>query len=80
MSSPPPRLVFNALPLTSSPDGVSTYIRGLLGALGAEVDAELVAAVQPEGARELPSDITPVVKGPSSGVRRAATGAWLGRL
>ncbi len=50
-----PRLVFNALPLGGSPDGVSTYIRGLLGALVPEVDASLVAAVQPAGAGGTPA-------------------------
>ena len=75
MSEPRPRLVFNALPLTASPDGVSSYIRGLLGAIGPEVDAELVAAVQPEGVGELPSGVIPLVKGASRGARRAAAGA-----
>jgi glycosyltransferase involved in cell wall biosynthesis len=72
-----PRLVFNALPLTASPDGVSTYIRGLLGAVGPAlgVDAELVAAVQPEGVGQLPADVTPLHKGASSGLRRAVAGA-----
>jgi glycosyltransferase involved in cell wall biosynthesis len=70
-----PRLVFNALPLTASPDGVSSYIRGLLGSIGSVVDAELVAAVQPEGVGELPSGIIPLRKGASKGARRAATGA-----
>lgn len=75
MSGTLPRLVFNALPLGASPDGVSTYIRGLLGSLGREVDASLVAAVQPEGAAELPSDVTALVRGRSKGVRRAVAGA-----
>ncbi len=75
MSDPLPRLVFNALPLTASPDGVSTYIRGLLGSIGPAVDAELVAAVQPDGAGELPEGITALVKGASKGARRAVAGA-----
>lgn len=70
-----PRLVFNALPLSSRGGGVSTYIRGLLGALAGSVDAELVAAVHRSGRSELPSGIVPLVKGESHGVRRAAVSA-----
>jgi glycosyltransferase involved in cell wall biosynthesis len=70
-----PRLVFNALPLAASPDGVSTYIRGLLRALAPVLDAELVAAVQPDGVAELPPGVTPLLKQHSAGIRRAAIGA-----
>ena len=70
-----PRIVYNALPLSPRGGGVSTYIRGLLAAMVATVDADLVAAVHPAGSAELPAGILPLVKGQSQGMRRALTGA-----
>ncbi len=75
MTRPLPRVVFNALPLDSRGGGVSTYIRELLAAMATQVEAELVAAVRPSGAPELPPGITPLLKGDAGGVRRALTGA-----
>src|SRR5664280_648169 len=70
-----PRIVYNALPLSPRGGGVSTYIRELLAAMVATVDADLVAAVHPAGTAELPAGILPLVKGQSQGMRRALTGA-----
>jgi glycosyltransferase involved in cell wall biosynthesis len=75
VSPPRPRILFNALPLDARGGGVSTYIRELLGALGQEIDAELVAAVRPDGRSELPAGVTPWVARESRGVARALTGA-----
>ena len=72
----PPRIVFNALPLSARGGGVSTYIQGLLGALVGSVDARLVAAVHPEGRAELPAGVDPLVKGGSHGFGRALVSAW----
>jgi glycosyltransferase involved in cell wall biosynthesis len=71
----PPRILFNALPLDSRGGGVSTYVRQLLAALDQEIDAELVAAVRPAGRSELPPGVTPLVARESRGVARALTGA-----
>jgi glycosyltransferase involved in cell wall biosynthesis len=71
----PPRIVFNALPLSPQGGGVSTYIRELLGSLAGLVDARLVAAVHPSGRAELPAGIIPLVKRESHGVGRAAVSA-----
>ncbi len=54
---------------------MSTYIRELLAAMVAEVDADLTAAVHPEGLAELAPGITPLVKPTSHGVRRALASA-----
>ncbi len=62
-----PRIAYNALPLDPRGGGVSTYIRELLAAMVAEVDADLVAAVRPGGASELPDRIHPLIKGDSGG-------------
>jgi glycosyltransferase involved in cell wall biosynthesis len=67
--------VFNALPLSGHGGGVSTYIRELLGSLALCLEADLVAAVHPSGLAELPPGVTPMVKGESRGVRRAAASA-----
>ncbi len=75
MSPARPRLLYNALPLDARGGGVSTYIRELLGALVHEVDADLVAAVRPDGRPELPAGVTALVAGESRGVARAMTGA-----
>jgi glycosyltransferase involved in cell wall biosynthesis len=70
-----PRVLYNALPLDARGGGVSTYIRELLGALVHEIDADLVAAVRPDGRLELPAGVTPLVTRESRGVARATTGA-----
>ena len=70
-----PRIIFNALPLSPRGGGVSTYIRGLLGALPGTVEADLVAAVHPSGLSELPDGVSALVKGETHGVRRAAVSA-----
>lgn len=70
-----PRIMYNALPLNARGGGVSTYIRGLLGALSGTLDADLVAAVHPSGRSELPDGVSPLVKRESHGVRRAAVSA-----
>lgn len=75
MTAVPARVVYNALPLGPRGGGVSTYIRELLGCMSAEVDARLVAAVQPAGVSELPPGVTPLVKHSSRGARRALAGA-----
>ncbi len=71
----PPRIVFNALPLSGNGGGVSTYIGELLAALAPVLEARLVAAVRPEGVGRLPDRVVPLVKGESAGLRRAAAGA-----
>ncbi len=71
----PPRIVFNALPLSGRGGGVSTYIRELLAALAGTVDAQLVAAVHPSGRSELPAGVTPLLKGGSGGIGRAVVSA-----
>jgi glycosyltransferase involved in cell wall biosynthesis len=55
---------------------VSTYVRELLPALVDEIGAstELVAAVRPVGATELPAGVEPLIKKDTSGIRRAVTG------
>ena len=73
--SPRPRITFNALPLDSRGGGVSTYIRELLAALAPETDADLVAAVRPDGRAELPAGITARMLPESHGVRRVVAGA-----
>ena len=75
MSPARPRVLYNALPLDARGGGVSTYIRELLGALVHEIDADLVAAVRPDGRLELPAGVTPLVARESRGVARAMTGA-----
>jgi len=70
-----PRITYNALPLDSRGGGVSTYIRELLAALVPVVDAELVAAVRPDGRAELPAGITARTLPESQGVRRVIAGA-----
>ena len=76
MTATAPRIVYNALPLDPRGGGVSTYIRELLHRMtGVLVDAELVAAVQPVGLVELAPGIVPLVKGSSSGLRRALISA-----
>ena len=70
-----PRLVYNALPLEPRGGGVSTYIREVLTAMVPVVGADLIAAVRPEGAGELPAGVTPMLLAESHGVRRAIAGA-----
>ncbi len=71
----PPRIVFNALPLSARGGGVSTYIRELLGALAGSLDARLEAAVHSSARAELPAGVTPLVKEGSHGVGRALVSA-----
>jgi glycosyltransferase involved in cell wall biosynthesis len=75
MSPTRPRIVYNALPLSPRGGGVSTYIRQILTAMVSELNADLVAAVRPEGRSELPNGVTPVVTREASGAARAFTGA-----
>jgi len=70
-----PRITFNALPLDSRGGGVSTYIRELLAALAPLADADLVAAVRPDGRGELPAGVTALLVPESQGVRRVVAGA-----
>ncbi len=74
MSGRRPRVVYNALPLARSGGGVSTYIRELLGSMAGAVDADLSAAVRPEGATLLSDDVAPLVQPESRGMRRALRG------
>lgn len=74
MSGRAPRLVFNALPLARSGGGVSTYIRELLGAMAAGVEASLAAAVGSEAAELVPAGVEPLVQADSHGLRRALRG------
>jgi glycosyltransferase involved in cell wall biosynthesis len=67
-------IVFNALALRPGGAGLSTYTRGLLGAMRAEVDAELVAVVQADAVDELPPGIRPQVRPALEGVPRALEG------
>src|SRR5579872_3913552 len=69
-----PRLVYNALPLSRSGGGVSTYIRELLDALPDAVDASLAAAVSQDAADLLPARVEALVQPESEGVRRALRG------
>ena len=68
------RIAFNALALRPGGSGVQTYIRELLSQLAGMLDCTLIAAVQDDAVDELPSEITPLVRGRSHGVRRAITG------
>ena len=70
-----PRITFNALPLDSRGGGVSTYIRELLTALAPVADADLAAAVRPDGRAELPTGVTALTVPESHGVRRVVAGA-----
>ncbi len=67
--------MFNALPLSGRGGGVSTYIRGLLGALAGTLRADLFAAVHPSGLSELPDGVSALVKEESHGIRRAVVSA-----
>ncbi len=53
---------------------MQTYIRELLGCLGDEVDAALVAAVQRDALGELPAGVRPLPRRQTSGVARAFDG------
>jgi glycosyltransferase involved in cell wall biosynthesis len=75
VTSGPPRLVFNALPLDPNGGGVSTYIRELLAGLATSLAAELSAAVHPAGLAELAPGVTPILTPEASGLRRAFAGA-----
>jgi hypothetical protein len=46
-------IVYNAPSLDARDEGIYTYVRYLLGAIGGEVDAQLVAAVRPSSLAEL---------------------------
>ena len=70
-----PRITYNALPLDSRGGGVSSYIRELLSALAPMADADLVAAVRPDGRAELAAGITALTMPDSRGVRRVVAGA-----
>ena len=54
---------------------MSTYIRELLAALAQVADADLVAAVRPDGRAELPVGVTALTMPESQGVRRVVAGA-----
>ncbi len=69
-----PRVVYNALPLAEAGGGVSTYIRELLPAMAATVDASMGAAVGTAAAGLLPPGVEALVQAESSGWRRALRG------
>ncbi len=69
-----PRIALNALALRPGGRGVQTYIRELLKALPAEVEADLVAAVQSDVADLLPPGVVPRVHNVAAGARRALVG------
>jgi glycosyltransferase involved in cell wall biosynthesis len=66
--------MFNALSLRPGGAGVSTYIRELLAALPAVVDADLSAVVQSDAVKELPDGVEAVVRPVADGWRRALVG------
>jgi glycosyltransferase involved in cell wall biosynthesis len=70
-----PRLAFNALSLWPGGSGVQTYIAELLSALGATVDADMVATVRADAVGLLPATVTPIVRRPGQGVRAILTEA-----
>ena len=74
MSERRARLVYNALPLSPSGGGVSTYIRELLRAMPTAVDAALAAAVHPDATTLLADGVDPIVRPESRGLRRALRG------
>ncbi|MGH9048259.1 MAG: glycosyltransferase family 4 protein [Acidimicrobiia bacterium] len=67
----PVRVALSALALQPGGGGVSTYIRELLRALPAAIDAEIVAAVQQDVVDTLPPDVTGRPFPVASGIRRA---------
>lgn len=68
------RIVFNALALRPRGSGVQTYIRELLRALPAQVDADLSALVQSDAMGELPPGVAAIARRPCAGVRRSLAG------
>ncbi|HUP68721.1 MAG TPA: glycosyltransferase family 1 protein [Acidimicrobiales bacterium] len=75
------RIGLNALALGPGGSGVQTYIRELLRALPAAVDADLAAAVQAHAVGELFGGVTPIVRPVATGARRALSGMrGLGRV
>lgn len=69
-----PKIALNALALRPGGGGVQTYIRQLLAALPAAVDADIAAAVQADAVAELPAGVRPIVRPVTSGARRALWG------
>jgi glycosyltransferase involved in cell wall biosynthesis len=67
-------IALNALALRPGGSGVQTYIRELLRALPAVVDADLVAAVQADAVGELPREVRARIHPVAAGVRRALAG------
>lgn len=65
------RIGLTALALRPAGSGVQTYIRELLGALPAAIDADLVVSVQADAVDQLPSVVEPRVTPVAAGVRRA---------
>lgn len=65
----------NALCLRPHGSGVQTYAAGLLGALPAVVDAEVVVTVAADAAHLLPPGVRSVVRPPARGWRRYAADA-----
>jgi glycosyltransferase involved in cell wall biosynthesis len=70
-----PRLGFNALALQPGGTGVQTYVRELLRAMPAAVEADLVAAVRDDSLDDLPPGVTPRVRPAARGYRRFLDGA-----
>jgi glycosyltransferase involved in cell wall biosynthesis len=71
----PLRIALSALALRPGGSGVQTYIRELVWALPAAVDAEVVVAVQADAVGSLPPAVTPKVFPVAAGARRALLGA-----
>jgi len=69
-----PRIALNALALGPTGSGVQTYLRELLLALPAAIDADLTAAVQANAVDDLSPGVTPLVRPVAAGARRALSG------